>query len=63
MMESTARFRSLPEAALADLLTSLITDIRATLVHTGLGQGDKLLAIHRLVDAAAPPPGPEGTSR
>jgi hypothetical protein len=58
MLESTASLRLQPPDALADVLTGLITDIRHVLVHPDLRHDQKILAVHALLNAAAPPPPP-----
>jgi len=59
MLESCARFQTLAPDALADILITLITDIRAVLVAE-MQNDAKLVKVFAIVDAAAPPP-PPGT--
>jgi len=60
MLESCAYLQLQPPAALADILTELITDIRRVLVAE-MQNDAKLARIFTIVDAAAPPPPPGGS--
>lgn len=60
MFESCARFRSMPQDELAELITRMIRDFRSVLAHPELDALRKVLEMHYLLDGVyAPPPGPD----
>lgn len=59
MLESCAQLRRQPPDVLADVLTGLITRLRAVLIDPETGPVDKLTAVFAVVDGIAPPPPPE----
>jgi hypothetical protein len=59
MFESLARINAMPHDVLIMSTRSLVTDIRRTLIDHELALHERLAEIEELVDAFAPPPGPE----
>ena len=59
MPYSCARFQLLTQAELARILTGLVTDLREVINHPEAPLDIRLTEVAFIVDAVAPPPGPQ----